>query len=106
MPKSPHKGLDLDAEAGDAIHAADNGIVSLVSDHYYGGKTLVIDHGLGVFTVYLHLSAFHAAAGQTVKRGDVIGAIGNTGRSTAPHLHLSLYVLGESVDIVPCMEAR
>lgn len=104
VPKSPHKGLDLDAREGDPIHAADNGIVVLVSDHYYGGNTVVIDHGLGVLTAYLHLSAFNATVGQQVKRGDVIGAIGSTGRVTGPHLHLSLYVMGESVNIAPCLD--
>jgi len=75
----------------------------LVSDHYYGGNTVVIDHGLGVLTAYLHLSGFNADTGQQVKRGDVIGFIGSTGRVTGPHLHLSLYVMGESINPLPLL---
>lgn len=104
VPKSPHKGLDLDAKEGDPILAADDGTVVLVSDHYYGGNTVVVDHGLGVLTAYLHLSGFNSSVGQKVKRGDVIGYIGSTGRVTGPHLHLSLYVMGESVNANACLE--
>lgn len=103
VPKSPHKGLDFDAKAGDPIHAAEDGVVTLVSEHYYGGNTIVIDHGLGVLTVYLHLSGFNVNEGRQIKRGDIIGFIGDTGRVTGPHLHLSLYVMGESVNAAPCL---
>ena len=103
QPRNPHRGLDLRAREGDPVHAADNGVVVLVSDHYFGGKTVVVDHGLGVLTAYLHLSAFNVVTGQKVQRGDVIGAIGSTGRVTAPHLHLSLYVMGESINPLPML---
>lgn len=104
VPKAPHKGVDFSAKEGDPIKAADDGIVVLVSEHYYGGNTVVIDHGLSVFSVYLHLSGFNTATGQKVSRGDVIGFIGSTGRVTGPHLHLSFHVLGESVDASKCLD--
>jgi murein DD-endopeptidase MepM/ murein hydrolase activator NlpD len=103
QPRNPHRGLDLRSREGDPIHAADNGTVVLVSDHYYGGKTVIIDHGLGVLTAYLHLSGFAVDKGQRVKRGDRIGFVGSTGRVTGPHLHLSLYVMGESINPLPLL---
>jgi murein DD-endopeptidase MepM/ murein hydrolase activator NlpD len=101
--RNPHKGLDLDAKQGDPVYAADDGVVVLVSDHYYGGNTVVVDHGLGVLTAYLHLSDFNVNVGQQVKRGDAVGFIGSTGRVTGPHLHLSLYVMGESINPLPLL---
>lgn len=103
-PKNPHKGVDYDAREGDPIAAMEGGVVVLASEHYYGGNTVVIDHGLGVLSAYLHMSAFNVHKGQTVSRGDVIGLIGSTGRVTGPHLHLSLYVLGESVNAATCLD--
>lgn len=96
--KNPHQGLDLDGMNGDPIVAAESGTVVLASSHYFGGNTIVIDHGLGVFTIYLHLSAFDVTKNQQVKRGQRIGAVGSTGRVTGPHLHLSFNVLGQSVN--------
>ena len=102
--RNPHRGIDFDAKKGDPILACDDGIVALVADHYYGGQTVIVDHGLGVFSLYLHMSAFNVRQGQAVKRGDVVGFVGGTGRVTGPHLHLSLAVLGEMVDAAPCIE--
>ena len=104
VPKAPHKGVDFDAKEGDPILSAEDGVVVLVSEHYYGGNTVVVDHGLGVLTAYLHMSAFNVSVGQQVKRGDTLGLIGSTGRVTGPHLHLSLYVLGESVNAATCLD--
>jgi hypothetical protein len=103
QPKSPHKGVDFDAREGDPVAAVEDGVVVLAAEHYYGGKTVVVDHGLGVFSVYLHLSAFAVSPGQRVSRGETVGSIGSTGRVTGPHLHLSLYVLGESVNAATCI---
>jgi len=103
QPRNPHRGLDLRGREGDPIHAADDGTVVLVSDHYFGGKTVIIDHGLGVLTAYLHLSDFAVGKGQRVRRGERIGSVGSTGRVTGPHLHLSLYVMGESINPLPLL---
>lgn len=104
VPKNPHKGLDLDAAEGDPIQAADTGVVTLAEDLYYGGNTVIIDHGLGVFTTYMHLSAINVARGQRVERGEIIGLIGSTGRVTGPHLHLSLTVLGQSINVATWLD--
>ena len=101
QPKNPHKGLDFRAKAGDPIAAVEAGTVALVADHYYGGNTVIVDHGLGLYSLYLHMSAFDVTQGQQVTRGQTLGRIGSTGRSTGPHLHLSFMVMGESVDPAP-----
>ena len=102
--RNPHMGLDLDGAKGDPIVAAESGTVVLVGDHYYGGKTVIVDHGLGVFTLYLHMSDFAVNKGQKVSRGTTIGYVGSTGRVTGPHLHLSLNVLGQSVNPTSVLE--
>ena len=107
--RNPHRGLDLDGFTGDPIHAACNGVVMLRDNHYYSGNLVIVDHGLGVFTTYMHLSDFAVRPGQYVRRGDVLGYVGSTGRVTGPHLHLSLSVQGLSVNpqtiLAPAPEA-
>ena len=99
-----HRGVDFDAETGDPIQAVDAGKVVLAEEQYYGGNTIIVDHGLGVFSMYLHLSAINVAVGQQVTRGETVGLAGRTGRVTGPHLHLSFYVGGESVDASPLIQ--
>ena len=96
--RNPHMGLDLDGTKGEPIMAAESGTVVLTASHYYGGNTVIIDHGLGVFTLYLHLDDFAVRKGQQVSRGTKVGSVGSTGRVTGPHLHLSVNVLGQSVN--------
>ena len=102
--RNPHKGVDFDAKEGDTIAALDRGVVVLVADHYYSGNIVIVDHGLGVYSLYLHLSAFNVAEGQRVERGQTIGLIGSTGRVTGPHLHLSFAVLGDMVNGATCID--
>lgn len=104
--RNPHRGLDLDGKLNDTIIAVESGKVILVADHYYGGKTVVIDHGLGVLSAYLHMNSFLVSQGQDVVRGQAIGAVGKTGRVTGPHLHLSLSVLGQSINPNPLLSPR
>ncbi|MDL2266540.1 M23 family metallopeptidase [Desulfovibrio sp. OttesenSCG-928-G15] len=106
VPKSAHRGVDFRGAAGTPIQTVESGVVALVSNHYYGGNTVIVDHGLGVFSVYLHMSSFNTQKGQRVKRGDIIGYIGSTGRSTGPHLHYSFYVMGESVNGATCLDLK
>ena len=98
LERNPHRGLDLRAGLGDPVRAVAAGQVVLAADHYYGGRSVFIDHGLGVYSVYMHLDAFKAAEGDTVEAGQVVGLAGSTGRVTGPHLHLGLYVLDLAVD--------
>lgn len=103
QPRGRHKGVDFRGAAGTPVKAVADGVVVLTGDFYYPGMFVIIDHGLGVVSTSMHLSEIVAVQGQEVKAGETIGRIGSTGRSTGPHLHLSLAVLGESVDALPLL---
>jgi murein DD-endopeptidase MepM/ murein hydrolase activator NlpD len=96
--ESVHAGLDIRAPFGEKICAANAGKVVLASDLYLGGKTVIIDHGLGVFSSYGHMSELLVKRGDAVKKGAAIGLCGSTGRSTGPHLHWSVKILDTRVD--------
>jgi len=98
QPRAPHSGADLRAATGDAIHAANAGRVALAKDLFFSGNAVFIDHGLGVYTTYLHLSEILVEPGQMVERGELIGRAGATGRVTGPHLHWGVRVLDARVD--------
>jgi len=105
-PKNPHRGLDFRAPTGTLIHAVADGKVILVGNHYYAGNSVYIDHGNGVVSMYFHSSEVLVKEGDTVKRGQAISKSGMTGRSTGPHLHLSIAVLGKLVDPQPLFESK
>jgi murein DD-endopeptidase MepM/ murein hydrolase activator NlpD len=86
-PRSPHTGLDIAPGAGAIIVAPLGGRVTLVSDQYFTGNTLIIDHGHGLSSVYAHMQKTLVKEGQVLKQGDQIGIVGMTGRATGPHLH-------------------
>jgi murein DD-endopeptidase MepM/ murein hydrolase activator NlpD len=90
VPMAPHFGVDMAAPTGTPIHAPADGIVSLSADHYLNGGFTLIDHGQGVSTSYLHQSKRQVKEGAAVKRGQLIGHIGQTGRATGPHLHWAM----------------
>lgn len=89
-PMAPHMGVDIAAPEGTPIHAAADGVVSLVQAEYLGGHVTLIDHGQGVSTVYLHQQEILVRAGEKVAQGQVIGRVGQTGRATGPNLHWGL----------------
>ncbi|WP_339862031.1 M23 family metallopeptidase [Paremcibacter congregatus] len=89
-PKSPHTGMDIAAPEGTDIVAPLGGKVTMVSDLYYTGNTLIIDHGFGVSTVFAHLQQVAVKEGQDIRQGEKIGTVGATGRATGPHLHWGL----------------
>lgn len=97
-PRSPHRGLDIAAPVGAPVRAPAPGAVALTGDFFFNGKTVIIDHGGGLVTMYCHLSRIDAAAGQEVARGHVIGAVGKTGRASGPHLHWTVKVRSVTVD--------
>lgn len=90
----PHHGLDLAAPIGTPVYAPAAGKVLLREYQTQYGNTIVLGHGYGVETVYGHLSKFNAKLGQTVRRGDLIGYVGNSGYSTGPHLHYEVHANG------------
>jgi len=94
-----HTGIDFTAPKGTAIYATGDGVVKNVTTEFSGyGKFIEIDHGYGFVTRYAHLNEFNVKVGQKVKRGDKIGAVGNTGSSTAPHLHYEVLRDGKYIN--------
>lgn len=88
QPRAPHGGVDIAAPPGTPVVAPEGGTVTLAEpDFYLTGGTIIIDHGYGLSTVYFHLSRLDVRVGQKVAQGEVIGAVGQTGRATGPHLH-------------------
>jgi len=98
QPRAPHSGADLRATTGTPIHAANRGRVVLAKDLFYSGNAVFIDHGLGLFTTYLHLSRIDVKVGDIVERGQSLGLAGATGRVTGPHLHWGVRILDARVD--------
>jgi len=103
-----HAGFDQRSPSGGPIRAITGGVVKIVRQYNLHGGTVAIDHGQGVESIYLHMSKFATTEGAVVKPGDVIGYVGSSGRSTAPHLHWSIYVNGVPVNpglwvhVLPC----
>ena len=97
-PRSQHSGVDISSPHGAPVRASNSGRVVLAKNLYFAGNTVIIDHGLGVFTSYLHFSKILAKRGDMVRKGDIIGEIGATGRVTGPHLHWGVRVSGSRVD--------
>lgn len=96
--RSRHWGVDLAGGAGAPVVAAARGRVALVRSLYFAGNAVYLDHGLGVYTAYFHLSEASVREGDLVRKGDLVGRVGATGRVTGPHLHWSLYVNGVHLD--------
>lgn len=95
-----HTGLDFGAKIGTPVHATGDGVIAMLSnkaDEGYGNQ-IEIDHGYGIRTKYAHMSKFNTSLGARVKRGEVIGFVGNTGTSVAPHLHYEIIKNGKKVD--------
>lgn len=97
-PRNPHSGLDFAAPKGTPVRSPADGQVLMIGDYYFNGLTIFIDHGQGVISMFCHLSRIDLLPGDRIKRGDVVGAVGNTGRSTGPHLHWNVSLNNARVD--------
>jgi murein DD-endopeptidase MepM/ murein hydrolase activator NlpD len=102
--RSQHTGLDIDGDTGDRVRASNSGRVVLSRDLFFNGQAVFIDHGLGIYTGYFHLSKLEVSEGQWVEKGEVVGLVGATGRVTGPHLHWALYLLGVPLDPLSLFE--
>ena len=96
--KNPHNGEDIAAPLGADVVAMNDGVARLTVDHFFSGKGVFVDHGLGLHSMYFHLSEITVQNGQTVKRGQVIGKVGASGRASGPHLHWGVRLNGARVD--------
>lgn len=105
-PNSVHQGIDLPGRLGDPVKAANDGLVVLSAELFYSGRTIILDHGAGIYTGYFHLSEHEAQEGDVVRRGARIGKVGATGRTTGPHLHFAVRVDGRYVDPESFMKLR
>ncbi|MEC7138182.1 MAG: M23 family metallopeptidase [Pseudomonadota bacterium] len=105
QPRSPHSGLDIAAPTGTPIVAPAQARVALVDDLYYNGKSVFLDHGQGLITMYCHLSEQTVSTGELVQQDQVIGLVGATGRVTGPHLHWSVSLNGYRIDPLAFREA-
>jgi hypothetical protein len=90
---SIHRGLDIRGKMGERVKASNNGRVVLAEELFFGGNTLIIDHGQGIYTIYMHLSEFNVQLGNIISKGETVGFVGASGRATGPHLHFGVKVL-------------
>ncbi|MDO5667870.1 MAG: peptidoglycan DD-metalloendopeptidase family protein [Alcaligenaceae bacterium] len=96
--RNPHAGLDIAVPQGTPVKSSADGVVTITGDYFFNGKTVFVDHGQGLISMYCHLSEIDVVKGQTVSRGEVVGKVGNTGRSTGPHLHWTVSLNNQRVD--------
>jgi len=97
---SIHKGMDIKGKKGEEVKASNSGRVVLAEELFFGGNTVIIDHGHGIYTIYMHLSRFNIKPEDIVLKGDVIGFVGSTGRSSNSHLHFGVKVININVNPV------
>jgi len=96
--KRPHSGEDIAAPQGTPVMAINTGTVVATVDHFFSGKGVIIDHGVGLFSMYFHLWEINVQPGQTLKKGEALGKVGATGRATGPHLHWGVRLNGARVN--------
>lgn len=97
-PRAPHAGADLRAKTGTPVHASNRGHVVLAKNLFFTGNTVILDHGLGIYSLYAHLSRIDVKVGDVINHGQQVGLSGATGRVTGPHLHWGIVVQGARVD--------
>jgi murein DD-endopeptidase MepM/ murein hydrolase activator NlpD len=98
QPRSPHTGVDLKGEEGTPIKAVNDGKVILICDHFFTGKSIFLDHGADIISMYFHLQEIDVKEGDMVRKGQIIGLVGSTGRVTGPHLHWGMRINGARIN--------
>ena len=96
--RAPHSGLDIPAPIGQKVVAPASGTVVATGDYFFNGKTVLIDHGQGLISMFCHLSDINVAKGQKIQQGEILGKVGKTGRVTGPHLHWGMSLNNARVD--------
>jgi len=104
QPRNPHNGEDIGAPLGTDVAATNDGVVRITVDHFFSGKGVIVDHGLGFYSMYFHLSEISVNDGDLVKAGQIIGKVGATGRATGPHLHWGVKLNGARVNPYTLLE--
>jgi murein DD-endopeptidase MepM/ murein hydrolase activator NlpD len=104
QPRAPHSGADLTATTGTEIRATNRGRVVLAKELFYSGNAVFVDHGLGIYSVYLHLSDIRVEPGEIIDKDQVLGLAGATGRVTGPHLHWGVRAQGARIDPFSLLE--
>jgi murein DD-endopeptidase MepM/ murein hydrolase activator NlpD len=95
---STHRGIDIKGREGEEVRASNHGRVILAGELFFGGNTIILDHGLGIYSLYMHLSKVRVSPGEMVSKGDVVGLVGSSGRSSGPHLHFGIKIMNTSVN--------
>lgn len=103
---SVHKGVDIKGKEGESVKASNRGRVVLAEELFFGGNTVILDHGQGIYTVYMHLSGFNVGTGDVVLKGDIIGYVGSSGRASGPHLHFGVKVSDINANPVSFVKLR
>lgn len=103
---STHRGLDIKGKEGEEVRASNRGRVVLGEELFFGGNTVIIDHGQGIFTVYMHLSSINVKSEDIAAKGDVIGLVGSSGRASGPHLHFGVKIMETNVNPVSFVRLR
>ena len=106
LPRSPHSGVDLRAKMGEKVQCSNTGIVVHVDEMYFSGKSVIVDHGQGLYTMYFHLSRIAVKKGQHVERGEILGLAGSSGRATGPHLHWGVRLRGARVNPLSLVQLK
>jgi hypothetical protein len=97
-PRAPHSGIDFAADRGTPVVAVNSGRVALVAEFFFPGRLVILDHGLGLYTLYFHLDSVRVTDGDIVDRGQPLGTVGATGRATGPHLHFGAQIGAARID--------
>jgi murein DD-endopeptidase MepM/ murein hydrolase activator NlpD len=98
QPRRPHSGEDIAAPKGTPVQAINKGTVVKTVNHFFSGKGVVLDHGVGLFSMYFHLSEIAVKSGQNIKKGETLGKVGASGRATGPHLHWGIRLNGSRIN--------